>query len=152
MSSLYIHIPFCAKRCFYCDFHSGTDNTLRDKYVDALTMELKMRIGELPVSTLNTIYIGGGTPSQLTPLQLKKIFSALEQYFNISQVKEITIEVNPDDITKDLRFNEMMGFTKEELISLMQSQNISEKRTQEFLSTPPQYSILQNPGRKSHSK
>ena len=101
MSSLYIHIPFCAKRCFYCDFHSGTDNTLRDKYVDALTMELKMRIKELPVSTLNTIYIGGGTPSQLTPFQLKKIFSALEQYFNISQVKEITIEVNPDDITKD---------------------------------------------------
>lgn len=64
-------------------------------------MELKMRIGELSASSLDTIYIGGGTPSQITPLQLKRIFSTLEQYFNISQIKEITIEVNPDDITKD---------------------------------------------------
>ena len=71
---LYIHIPFCAKRCFYCDFHSGTDRTIVDRYILALERELEARIDEIPTQELTTIYIGGGTPSQLTPTQLKKLF------------------------------------------------------------------------------
>lgn len=98
---LYIHIPFCAKRCFYCDFHSGTDRTIVDRYILALERELEARIDEIPTQELTTIYIGGGTPSQLTPSQLKKLFLVLESKLNLSNLKEVTIEVNPDDITPD---------------------------------------------------
>ena len=98
---LYIHIPFCAKRCYYCDFHSGTDRSLVDKYIMALEAELEARKGEISIQELRTIYIGGGTPSQLSPSQLQKLFSVLANKVNLSQVKEITIEVNPDDITEE---------------------------------------------------
>lgn len=101
MSSLYIHIPFCAKRCYYCDFHSGTDNSLQEKYIEALGCELKTRIGELSSLSPHTIYIGGGTPSQLTPSLLEKLFSILNNSLDLSSAKEITIEVNPDDITTE---------------------------------------------------
>ena len=98
---LYIHIPFCAKRCYYCDFHSGTDRTVVDKYISALEAELDARKEEIHIQELRTIYIGGGTPSQLTPMQLKKLFSVLGNNVNLSQVEEITMEVNPDDITEE---------------------------------------------------
>ena len=98
---LYIHIPFCAKRCFYCDFHSGTDRSMVDKYILALERELEIRKDEIHLSESSTIYIGGGTPSQLTPQQLQKLFSVLESKLNFSNLKEITIEVNPDDITSE---------------------------------------------------
>ncbi|MBQ7819691.1 MAG: radical SAM family heme chaperone HemW [Bacteroidales bacterium] len=101
MSSLYIHIPFCAKRCHYCDFHSGTDVSLRDSYIMALALELKSRISEIDLSRVRTIYIGGGTPSQLTPSQLTQLFDILGKNINLSQCEEITIEVNPDDITPE---------------------------------------------------
>lgn len=98
---LYIHIPFCAKRCFYCDFHSGTNRSVLDKYILALEAELEARKSEIAIEELHTIYIGGGTPSLLTPIQLQKLFSVLGNKINIPQVKEITIEVNPDDITEE---------------------------------------------------
>lgn len=101
MSSLYIHIPFCAKRCHYCDFHSGTDVSLRDSYIMALALELKSRISEIDLSRVRTIYIGGGTPSQLIPSQLTQLFDILGENINLSQCEEITIEVNPDDITRE---------------------------------------------------
>lgn len=98
---LYIHIPFCAKRCHYCDFHSGTDISLRDSYIMALALELKNRMSEVDLSRVRTIYIGGGTPSQLTPSQLTQLFDILGENINLSQCQEITIEVNPDDITPE---------------------------------------------------
>ena len=101
MSSLYIHIPFCAKRCFYCDFHSGTDSSLQEKYIEALGCELRARIGELSSNSPNTIYIGGGTPSQLTPSLLERLFINLDNSLDLTVAKEITIEVNPDDITAE---------------------------------------------------
>ena len=76
MTGLYIHIPFCASRCVYCGFYSTTLPALRDAYVDALCQELMLRAEELPADeALTTIYLGGGTPSQLTTDQLDRLFS-----------------------------------------------------------------------------
>ena len=98
---LYIHIPFCAKRCFYRDFHSGTDRSIVDRYILALERELEIRKDEIPIYESSTIYIGGGTPSQLTSQQLQKLFYVLESKLNFSKLEEVTIEVNPDDVTEE---------------------------------------------------
>lgn len=92
MSGLYIHIPFCQSRCLYCDFYSTTRHTLRDRYVDALCEEMRHRSG-----TFSTVYLGGGTPSQLTPRQLDRLFSAIHLYNKVEPDAEITVECNPDD-------------------------------------------------------
>ena len=96
MSGLYIHIPFCKSRCLYCGFYSTTRGDTAGRYVDALCGELKLRkcyINEPP----HTIYIGGGTPSQLPLPLLRRLFDAIDT----SQAEEITMECNPDDITPE---------------------------------------------------
>lgn len=99
MTGLYIHIPFCASRCVYCGFYSTTLPTLRDAYVDALCQELTLRAEELPADeAITTIYLGGGTPSQLTTDQLDRLFSYIYKVYR-SQPVEVTMECNPDDIT-----------------------------------------------------
>ena len=94
MAGIYIHIPFCASRCIYCAFYSTTSLDLRQRYVDAVCKELT---GER--SDINTIYLGGGTPSQLTAAQLQQLFDALYIYNNVAPDAEVTIEVNPDDVS-----------------------------------------------------
>lgn len=96
MAGIYIHIPFCRSRCIYCGFYSTTALDLRQRYVDALCREMKIRILETDVGT---IYLGGGTPSQLTIPQLKQIFEALYIYNKVEKDAEVTIEVNPDDVS-----------------------------------------------------
>ena len=82
MTGLYIHIPFCASRCVYCGFYSTTLPALRDAYVDALCQELMLRAEELPADeALTTIYLGGGTPSQLTTDQLDRLFSYIYKVY-----------------------------------------------------------------------
>lgn len=99
MTGLYIHIPFCASRCVYCGFYSTTLPALRDAYVDALCQELPLRAEELPADeAITTIYLGGGTPSQLTTDQLDRLFSYIYKVYR-SQPVEVTMECNPDDIT-----------------------------------------------------
>ena len=101
MAGLYIHIPFCAKRCLYCDFFSNTDMKFKEPYVSAVIREMQLRqeyIGEEP---LDTIYFGGGTPSQLQQADFERIFKAIDCQFNISSCKEITLEANPDDMTPE---------------------------------------------------
>lgn len=99
MTGLYIHIPFCASRCVYCGFYSTTLPALRDAYVDALCQELMLRAEELPADeAITTIYLGGGTPSQLTTDQLDRLFSYIYKVYR-SQPVEVTMECNPDDIT-----------------------------------------------------
>ena len=114
MAGLYLHIPFCASRCIYCGFYSTTNLSLRQKYVDALCQELRLRRDylsdietHLSVDTrlIRTVYIGGGTPSQLTPAQLQQIFEVIGSiYFNgnLSTMRsqcEVTLECNPDDMS-----------------------------------------------------
>lgn len=99
MTGLYIHIPFCASRCVYCGFYSTTLPALRDAYVDALCQELTLRAEELPADeAITTIYLGGGTPSQLTTDQLDRLFSYIYKVYR-QQPVEVTMECNPDDIT-----------------------------------------------------
>ncbi len=114
MAGIYIHIPFCASRCIYCAFYSTTSLDLRQRYVEAVCRELALR-GEwrevrgerydLEAENIDTIYLGGGTPSQLTIDQLHQLFDAINYYIfnNVYSLtsKEITIEVNPDDVTAE---------------------------------------------------
>lgn len=102
MAGLYVHIPFCARKCVYCDFYSiGSRNAPWRDYVDAVIAEGKMRIGELDVSeAIETFYVGGGTPSQMPIEELDRMISGLlKLYGSRWQVAEMTIEVNPDDVT-----------------------------------------------------
>ena len=96
MAGLYIHIPFCSSRCVYCGFYSTTGLALREQYVDALCKEMENRRSADPIST---IYLGGGTPSQLTIEQLQRIFLYIYKVYDVTDGAEVTIEVNPDDVT-----------------------------------------------------
>ena len=105
MAGLYIHIPFCASRCIYCGFYSTTLMELRDRYMDALCQEMTLRQEALvqqglPLPSLDTIYIGGGTPSQLSPRHLKILFDHINKVFS-NNATEVTIEINPDDVTEE---------------------------------------------------
>lgn len=106
MAGLYIHIPFCESRCIYCGFYSTTSLKLRDEYIDAVCREMQMR----PISkalgndeiAIETIYLGGGTPSQLSSEQLSHLFAAIEKNYPCqTDDMEITMECNPDDVTED---------------------------------------------------
>ena len=101
MAGLYIHIPFCAKRCLYCDFFSNTDMKFKEPYVSAVIREMQLRQEYIGGEPLDTIYFGGGTPSQLQQADFERIFKAIDCLFNISSCKEITLEVNPDDMTPE---------------------------------------------------
>lgn len=95
---LYIHIPFCIKKCKYCDFVSYVDKaTLFDSYIDNLLTEAK----EYENEQIDTIFIGGGTPSILSCEQLKRLFDGLYKTFNVSDNCEITIEANPATLDKE---------------------------------------------------
>lgn len=100
MYGLYIHVPFCASRCIYCDFYSTTLGAdVRRRYVAALCAEIEARRDETAGSRLHTIYIGGGTPSQLTIDELAQIVDAVRACHDTATVAETTIEANPDDVT-----------------------------------------------------
>ncbi|MFZ4456324.1 MAG: radical SAM family heme chaperone HemW [Bacteroidales bacterium] len=101
MAGIYIHIPFCKTRCSYCDFFSSTDDSTASQYVSAICVELEERRKELPNEQIDTIYFGGGTPSQLTIGQFEQIFEVITANYLISENAEITIEANPDDMTEN---------------------------------------------------
>lgn len=97
---LYVHIPFCKSRCIYCDFYSTTRHLdSQDTYTAAVLSEMEQRSGELPQERLDTIYIGGGTPSVFSEKNLGRIISGAARHWHISPKAEITVEANPDDIT-----------------------------------------------------
>ena len=106
MAGIYIHIPFCRSRCIYCGFYSTTALDLRQRYVDALCREMEIRSqrSEVRGERIETIYLGGGTPSQLTFDQLRQLFIYINKVYPLTPDSsplppEITIEVNPDDVT-----------------------------------------------------
>ena len=106
--ALYIHIPFCEKKCNYCSFVSFCDKFNKvDEYVDCLCKELLLR--KLDNYYLKSIYIGGGTPSVLSAEKIEKILSVIKTIYEISDDAEITIEVNPNSITteKALKYKEI---------------------------------------------
>lgn len=100
MAGLYIHIPFCRSKCFYCDFFSRPQHDEADAYVDALLTEWQLRHEE-PGERIETIYIGGGTPSLLSDKQLQKLIAGIGKGIDIRSLKEFTVEANPEDICKE---------------------------------------------------
>lgn len=96
---LYLHIPFCKQACHYCDFHFSTSQKNRKEVLSAMMKELSVRKNELEEKHLQTIYFGGGTPTQLTVDELKFIFDEIANHFSFSKEAEITLEANPDDLT-----------------------------------------------------
>ncbi|MBN2662474.1 MAG: radical SAM family heme chaperone HemW [Bacteroidales bacterium] len=97
---IYIHIPFCASKCRYCDFFSRVVNNEQDKdaYVDALCQEIKLQKNYLDTLKIDTLYFGGGTPSVLSIKQLERLFAAIFQVFELEKNNEITLEANPEDL------------------------------------------------------
>lgn len=98
--NLYIHVPFCAQRCSYCDFYTQTNLRLRPAYLSALIKELEIRRAQVPTNELvKHIYLGGGTPSMLTIDELEQVISSIRKLYPLASEGEWTIECNPDDIS-----------------------------------------------------
>ncbi len=100
--SLYFHIPFCEKKCIYCDFYSIEDQSSQSRFVDAICAEVDLKIRDYPDlygAKVETIFFGGGTPSLLTPEELGKIISQIKKYFVIADDYEFTLECNPGTVT-----------------------------------------------------
>lgn len=97
MAGLYIHIPFCRKACHYCNFHFSTQLKNIQPLVDAICQEIASESLTFQ-HPLQTIYFGGGSPSLLSNKQLSQIFEAIQQHFNLSEIQEITLEANPEDM------------------------------------------------------
>jgi len=99
MAGIYLHIPFCRKRCHYCDFFKSTDLSQKARLLIGLRKELESRASELATEEINTIYLGGGTPSVLLIDELKEILQTIRQNYLVSPEAEITMEANPDDLS-----------------------------------------------------
>ncbi len=138
MAGIYIHIPFCKQACNYCNFHFSTSLAHKGALLNALHKEIELRANYLEDKLLDTIYFGGGTPSLLSIEELNSIFGTIEKYFDLSALKEVTLEANPDDLKSDyiLRLrNETLidrlsigiqSFREEDLIFMKRAHNAGE--------------------------
>lgn len=142
MAGIYLHIPFCKKRCIYCDFFSSTRNEKKATYIEALCQELELRRDYLDEERIETIYFGGGTPSQLAKEDFERIFSSLYKIYPISPEAEITLEANPDDLSPEyihmlrtLPFNRLsMGIQtfNEKTLKLLQRRHTAQQAIEAF--------------------
>ncbi|WP_163322707.1 radical SAM family heme chaperone HemW [Draconibacterium mangrovi] len=107
MAGIYIHIPFCRQKCYYCDFYKTVNTSLQHDFIGALKNEAKVRKNYLNNEAVDTIYFGGGTPSVLTAPEIAEILAVLNKEFTVNSNAEITFETNPDDLSnaylKDLK-------------------------------------------------
>jgi len=101
MAGIYVHIPFCKKLCSYCDFYHIITQSENKSFTDALISEAGSRREYLGVEPVSTIYIGGGTPSVLSPYEIKTILESIGKIFRVDGNPEITIELNPDDVDEN---------------------------------------------------
>lgn len=102
LKAAYIHIPFCSHICYYCDFNKVfIEGQPVDEYVDLLVREMQLMSQKEEIAPIETLYIGGGTPSTLTPQQLARLFEGIHRYLPIEANGEFTMELNPDDGTMD---------------------------------------------------
>lgn len=101
MAGIYIHIPFCKQACYYCDFHFSTNQSLREEVICAISNELAIQQHYLQGEEIETIYFGGGTPSLLSEGELGMILNSIYKHYSINSQPEITLEANPDDLTKE---------------------------------------------------
>ena len=109
-AGIYIHIPFCTRKCLYCDFYSITDLSLQDAFIEALFREIAATESLLPFDSL---YIGGGTPSILPAHQIGRIIDRISGQFNLDDSAEITLEINPGTVTlESMKAYRQMGVTR----------------------------------------
>ena len=101
MAGIYIHIPFCKQACFYCNFHFATSLRRKNELVAALLSEMELRTEYLKDEHIETIYFGGGTPTLLPPADHAALIEKIHDTFKISPNAEVTLEANPDDISKE---------------------------------------------------
>ncbi len=102
MAGLYVHIPFCKKACFYCDFHFDVSFKHKDAIVSGLINEIKLRKEFISSNeAIESIYFGGGTPSVLSIAELEQIFETIHVSFDVATEVEVTFECNPDDLSLD---------------------------------------------------
>jgi coproporphyrinogen III oxidase-like Fe-S oxidoreductase len=100
--SAYIHIPFCEHICYYCDFNKVfLEGQPVDEYVEMLLKEMKIMIEKYPVKKLETLYVGGGTPTSLSAKQLDRLLSGARDILPFEDGKEFTVEANPGDLTQE---------------------------------------------------
>ncbi|MCO4293485.1 radical SAM family heme chaperone HemW [Solitalea sp. MAHUQ-68] len=98
MAGIYIHIPFCKKACYYCDFHFSTNWKVKDELMDSLEKELELQKSYLNGETIETIYFGGGTPSVLKGEEINRLLDKINKLHHVTKDAEITLEANPDDL------------------------------------------------------
>ena len=101
MAGIYIHIPFCKKACYYCDFHFSTSFKIKNELISSINKEIYFRRDYLGIDEVKTIYFGGGTPSILNKKEIESILNSIYKNFRISNNAEITVEINPNDLTKE---------------------------------------------------
>ena len=99
MAGIYIHIPFCKQACHYCDFHFSTSTKKKNELLAAICSEIELRKSEISVP-IKTIYFGGGTPSLLNKEEIDLLIGEVYKNFEVEENIEVTLEANPDDLTK----------------------------------------------------
>lgn len=101
MAGIYIHIPFCKQACHYCNFHFSTSLKQKEPLLQALLVEIERQKDYLSGEELESIYLGGGTPSLLSVKELDLLFDQIQRFHKIAHQAEITLEANPDDLSRD---------------------------------------------------
>jgi len=101
MAGIYIHIPFCIRKCAYCNFFSVSDLSLQTQYLAALGKEMNFRADYLQTQRIDTLYFGGGTPSVLSPEAIEQIIGQIKTVFPLKSDAEITLEANPNNLDED---------------------------------------------------
>ena len=99
MAGIYIHIPFCKKKCYYCNFYKSVSGSRKEAFLQSLKKEILQRKEELQGEKIETVYLGGGTPSLLTIEETEDIIKTVLENFSVSENAEITFESNPEDLT-----------------------------------------------------
>ena len=113
MAGLYVHIPYCRRACHYCNFHFSTQLAEAEALVEALLKEMAIQQNYLSGEPIESVYIGGGTPSLLPPSALGRILSAADKHFGMRCVREVTMEANPEDLHLDyLKAIKNLGVTR----------------------------------------
>lgn len=104
MAGLYIHIPYCRKACHYCDFHFSTNFSTKSDLIKCLIKEITLKAPDFQ-NEIETIYFGGGTPSILSIEEIKKILNTISKFYSVKPKPEITLEANPEDLTKEFLYS-----------------------------------------------
>ena len=113
MSGIYIHIPYCKQKCTYCNFHFSTNIKNVEEMISAMLVEIENKKNYLKKNEIHTIYFGGGTPSFIESKKLNELLEKIKSLYKIIENAEITIELNPDDITETkLKELKSIGFNR----------------------------------------